>query len=495
MGQRSWSYKHIARDLEEKLPPELHEGILKDLRLNDILALLCCEKPILSRSILSSPAWKGILRDLGPDDLQSLMDLWRLLHPDSSSCKEVLVAIRPETLDHADLDWFCVGSLFPWKHLHGELSLLRRLESEMFGNWVELIFNIESWEMEYLSEVMTEQDLCAIFPLYPVQWPGARDIDSPGRKFIHIMSYWCHCGHTDHAWCWGCGDRRCPLQFPMCLRQMERFLKWYEAAQCRLNTLMSKQLSDLAKLYERHPTRLKAPLAPQAPRSNIEHISARLQIASKRVLNNVFLGTTYHHHASVLRHRHAGLVPYDWCLRLWQLVAEDDLSLSPPVMASAPANVRKSMELAVKGLKWFYEGGAAEEESRAPATGDGSSASEGEQKETPPMPRITARGVQSEHRWYFVHGEGRSTRFGPADLRELEWLEAFVICIEWMEQEFPDFLHQALTERDQEWEFFLQWKYFIRTLGTFDHKAHEARKRRRLQREIRRKFYPNFSYD
>jgi hypothetical protein len=124
--------------------------------------------------------------------------------------------------------------------------------------------------------------------------------------------------HTDPA----CRARHPVDEFPeWSLEKTQVFLAAYGSLQTKVNGAKAEQLRTLARLYEKHHTRLKEPRAPQTQRTNIGHIPAQLERTAQSVLGTIDVDRRGQERTKEVearfRYVHACLVPYDWCLRLY----------------------------------------------------------------------------------------------------------------------------------------------------------------------------------
>lgn len=159
-------------------------------------------------------------------------------------------------------------------------------------------------------------------------------------------------------------------------------------AQRRLDEEKATELRYLADVYERYPTYLKTAEAPQSPRQNLQHIQQQLKYHARRPGQLKY----------TFRYAHSILVPYDWCFRLFDAVADQ-------VQHKDVEHV-VDWQKVTDGMKGVF----------APET-------------KRPLHRLTSSRRQVIR---------RQDDIAPTPAEELCWLESFMCAIRWIETEFPD---------------------------------------------------------
>ncbi|KAK6085993.1 hypothetical protein SCUP515_00354 [Seiridium cupressi] len=177
-----------------------------------------------------------------------------------------------------------------------------------------------------------------------------------------------------------------------------RFVPFLTQAYVYLLEAKSAELNRLANLHRNYPRLLKTPFAPQEPRNNPKHISDALSYDAKRTLTKpLHTWSNYSREWYRFRHPHPALVPYDWCFKLFRLVTEKHpISLSSRYPPEPQADLRRSME----GFLFIRQH-------------DGT-------------------------RRYFQRTHGSSNYALPHSPAELDWLESFVRCVDWMQANHSD---------------------------------------------------------
>ncbi|KAF6783474.1 hypothetical protein CMUS01_16674, partial [Colletotrichum musicola] len=175
-----------------------------------------------------------------------------------------------------------------------------------------------------------------------------------------------------------------------------RLIPQLREAQRDLNHAKAEDLRRLASLYELFPTYLTTPYAPPIPR----------------------------------------LVPYDWCFQLF------NTALQQPEMSE----MRKATE--TLGME------QAEERGRTTETGNESDFQADLQKArdgmdsiyTSGLPRTSIKDGYKRQQLHDLNGLCL-----PSPVEELDWLESFMRCVEWMETQFPDLASELKAASIKDW--------------------------------------------
>ena len=290
------------------------------------------------------------------------------------------------------------------------------------------------------------------------------------------------------------GDFYHPVHLVWMVPQIKAFVDAYATAQTRLNQIKSAQLLRLANLYSTHHSRLKSPLAPRdlhhlyAPlgetEHNKEHLPQQLERTSGHVLRIVDLDPV----ASARRKKqglslftwpHASLVPYDWCLRLWFRITEEVepglLSSGPGTTTdsnSPPEQIKTAILKANEGLRGYFRRAAANYNDQEPLISQRITTTiptPASVNDTQPPDSTNAIFAIRKHQSRengsplrhlddhpFRHcrclkGDGHCTSrnviLPPIDPDEMDWLEAFVSAVEWMEARYPDIAAECKRQR------------------------------------------------
>ncbi|KAI1823633.1 hypothetical protein F4861DRAFT_509651 [Xylaria intraflava] len=194
-------------------------------------------------------------------------------------------------------------------------------------------------------------------------------------------------------------------------------------AYSRLFQEQSAELNLLADLYERFPRFLKVVGAPEQP-TNESHVLARLRYDAGRRrkipywhLRGVYPGRPHNVKSLRTSHRfrypHPGLVPFEWCLRLFKAVAKQ-----PKVEDMLPQYLRTHFERAMDGVDLIYCHTHGKRLKRTEHS-------------------------TSEHAVFAKYPFANSIL--PKPRAEIDWLESFVTVTEWMAKEFPDITLSAAS--------------------------------------------------
>ncbi|KAH7066804.1 hypothetical protein BKA63DRAFT_523196 [Paraphoma chrysanthemicola] len=278
---RSARFERIAQDLE-KLPAELHEGVLVDLEFEQLIRLSLHAGPRLIWSLENSPSpWGKFFRG-GMDEWQTFLkvnDQARKLCFKPPKSRED----RPEDftrtgflafVHYRTLDWSSRGQ--PWW-----VPLPRELDREgLMRYWLErltqLVVNSRLYpngNYKYLIE----------------PWPGVPEVEGAADLFNNV-----HTGTTS-------------------IKEVADFIEAYQQIRINRAQALATQLNRLADLYEAHPQHLKEPFAPQSPRPNEKHIAIQMRCEALQIVRraqNRWWGTRP---CGVYRfnRRFLPLIPYD----------------------------------------------------------------------------------------------------------------------------------------------------------------------------------------
>ncbi|GME37787.1 hypothetical protein GTA08_BOTSDO04277 [Neofusicoccum parvum] len=221
----------------------------------------------------------------------------------------------------------------------------------------------------------------------------------------------------------------CPVDASPAVKveDVARFVELHHRACEARAVALARQLRRLAELYERHPTRVKQPFAPQTRRVNEEHVPRKMRTDARKL--EQWHPLIFWRRPSRYRFIQAfpNLVPYDWCLRLFVRVLDEHPLPREREKTVYPSNLVATIQEAIGGLPYFYDrsGGTMDqtlvESLRMPPADDGKAVF------------LTMRV---------------SNNYLPYADAELKWLEAFIESVAWMEQRFSEFVHEV---RGKEW--------------------------------------------
>lgn len=325
----------------EKLPLELHEPILSQLTLRDIIALAkyAPKESRVQAVIEISPAWGKVWPTYlaHKQDLQALVSLIlpigdRLYDPTNYALNLTPAQFASHMAHHNLVTTERGCSFFDMT----VLQTSRNIQKQLRG--------VSKITLGYICNNISLETIALICPWLtgprpPIDEKNTRD------HFSEIMRTACNCTIlTDRNPFVGVldasllrrhrrlSDNMCQFKHPGSVSadwtaaQIKAFVDGYAVFQTELNMTKAKQLRDLGELYKTHNTRLKTPGAPQSPRHNTLHIPQQLEILARHILRNIDIDVSVHprsrQETSRFRYVHTCLVPYDWCLELWFNVVE-----------------------------------------------------------------------------------------------------------------------------------------------------------------------------
>ncbi|KXH67793.1 hypothetical protein CSAL01_01031 [Colletotrichum salicis] len=343
----------IARQLSVT-PTELIEPVLADLPYHRILDLLGTQYGVssphgiaLKSALSNSKAW-AVLRS---QNLGRLAEVWVALNRLSLLSEgQLVMATKP-------------GSEFRPQHA--------KASSSVIPGWPQLSFTLED-------------DLVRAFARMILHKEKFRD---RGTKLYAIIQYLPNPEHstTPQHPRTVAGLRAKGWKPDDCIEIIPRLAK----AQELLNDEKASELHRLADLYEQFPAYLKTPLAPQTPRQNIAHVPRQLRLYARRSGRTLWS----------FRYAHPILVPYDWCLQLFDAVNQElEYSL----------DLQKTRD-GIQSIRILED----------------------------TLPRLSSTKGQKLQ-------ELKNAM--PSTPAELEWLESFMRVVEQMESQFPD-LASSIKER------------------------------------------------
>ncbi|KAK1826188.1 hypothetical protein QBC39DRAFT_28426 [Podospora conica] len=298
---------------------------------------------------------------------------------------------------------------------------------------------------------------------------------------------------------------RCAARHPLdefpewSLKKMQVFVAAYGLLQTELNTAKADQLHKLAMLYRNHHTRLKDLLAPQTPRPNIEDLPVQLETTAHLVLRTIDLDRAeqggIEENVAPFQYMHACLVPYDWCLRLygrveginpwvrvrmqpvlWEAMQKDDMDegrrpfrpptppLSDPYETEEPQppdEIMEQMRTVRAGMWSFYtrdERWGLHTSSEQRTGGPRGCYKSDRRRDRDGFGQLTLRVPPPPQRYpsYQIRQEealkaerrmiyNNTEMVPPVAAGEVEWLEAFVNVVKWLEEKYPEI---AAQEKD-----------------------------------------------
>lgn len=421
-----------------RLPIDLHDSILQQLRFTDVvyLSLAAAAFPVLLASIQHGPAWRWLLED----SLEDIQDIWN-------------------TLD--GFSWVLSGRSWLISPLdHQGLSLLRNLkitsaEAKAIFTRIEDMEEFASLELSsgktmvlHLQKVLLARLQISFGHYWPprenyrdmsaITWADRRGIamfiPEPARQAIINGDSLPESWHSTEPWqellTNAPNDEtisQCAAALPKYFATMEGALSMAPVIHRSLVSLRAAQNSELLRmkdLYNAHPTLLKKPLAPQSPRKNHRHILQNLKRDAKHALARPFClcdgqETRPSVHAGWYRFRNQLplMVPYDWCMSLFDLIVKrlgPGDSEEERIKGAFPAAILTHLQTAQRGLPYLYEHSDSNQEA--------------------PRPRVISR-APGDVCYRLDSGDISGC---PRPVAEMEWLESFLVCVSWMAGAFPE---------------------------------------------------------
>ncbi|GAB1318617.1 F-box domain-containing protein [Madurella fahalii] len=394
----------------EKLPIELHEPILANLSFRDIIALAkyTSKGSRLDTALATSPTWKSIwpTYTANQDDFQTLASLivpvggGRLFDPTCGA-----LDVTPGQFHRR---------MVREREIHGaKYNFLEYTIRRTSTTIQQMLGNVDAMTLSFLCQDISLDHITIITPwLKNLVVTAQRYTKSEENrwakeartKFFDAMEGYCRC-QVYQLSARVATTKPCLKKHPdrptsqWTVVQIKAFVDAYSTFQTRLNTTKAQQLRTLARLYAHHHARLKEPLAPQDERNNVTHIPDQLETVAGFVSRIIDLdrlrqpGTKQG--KSRFRYPHPCLIPYDWCLRLWMMVAAANPALginSPPgtagltpleesvkelslsssecAMPSPPRTLLRDVRFVNEGFATYYKrtGGTAKKSDVLPRT-------------------------------------------------------------------------------------------------------------------------------
>lgn len=419
-----------------RLPPELVEPIISQLPLHDVVEI-STTSPNLEAVIETSPAWSNVFEG----KLQEFQQLWAAFNCMSyiwcgqpwkstralengpwesfpqefepGSVTPTLIwdpeVTNPELISPLDAVKDLLGTTF-WQFL-GNARYSRRGESLLH------------WESYVGLSLAQLRSICLFLP--QKVWPCLKGRTPLKDSFLGQSG-----GPLDFAF----DSKTAPTdveaqEYALLLRNRSwtghdaSLLLPYMAKAWELhNKAKSEQLMELASLYEKHPTILKPPSAPQRRPDNTQHIFEQLlRDSSKALFKTGRRSTTVRepsHYCQTptsrypwyrFRHPNAALVPYDDCIQLFCVI----LDLFPVSEKSSkyPDSLMSHLNIAQAGLRRIYSHGTPYAEDL--------------------LPRLTS---DRSSPCVIVYENMEHGSVKPA--KEIQWLKSFSACVAWMREAF-----------------------------------------------------------
>ncbi|KAK3986806.1 hypothetical protein QBC44DRAFT_332525 [Cladorrhinum sp. PSN332] len=470
---------HIASQLD-KLPLELIEPIISRLTFRDAIALTnqVDQGSHLWNAFSISPTWKGVWPMIvaNRDQFEILTDLMITVNGRIFDLTDgvldgppgkFLRQVAREQARQFELNVDYNDQVFGTGFLG--FNFLEYAALKASQTLVRVISGIDDNVLSFICQELPVDLIATLAPWLSKDNPSEAELR---QSFIENLQSSCLCGtyrarpvpRTRHyPWLvernpkdtpvdeW---VRQCRKKHPTrptahwSIPETKAFAVAYSEVQKKLNATKADQLRDMSKIYRRHHSRLKMPLAPQTPRKNPTHIPEQLGVTAKYVERIIDLcrSPAFYDGSTKQRGRtqgvcrfmypHACLIPYDWCLRLWMRVVEG-IDAGADAASHATEHIRQHIEVVKKGMAVYY-GKVKDGELGGALAYDDKIFAEG-------FSRTKIRQVDGTPAFAVHHEEahelgktGRGTILFPAKTEEVEWLAAFLETVEWIEGEYPE---------------------------------------------------------
>lgn len=387
-------YERIARDLE-KLPCELHDGVLVGLEFAQLIQLSVYAGPRVTWSLENSLApWGPLFRE--GHKLRTLLQLTHLVkkycyknpkdkedHNLRSSYRYLTTRGRLSFLSYQGADWSLHPSEFRTHGVVDPAALVRR------------------WRAS-LKDIVLDTTGNALYEDYPRLIEPWQD-NVPGAQIIFAKA----------------------KQGLLSIEELSQFIELYQRLRVVRAEAFAEELRGLANLYEAHPTRLKMPFAPQTNRLNRQHIPSAMRREARLIVKRA--NTTWWKYKEIFSYRFAypfpALVIYDWTLQLFRKVMQKHVCLGSEHLQVI---VDKSKPVLDSLPQWAPSLLAHLQNDQRAGASDA-------------LDHLEVRPERSPYR----------NKCRPRSEGELKWLASFAEVIAWMEVEFPDILQEV---RSVEWD-------------------------------------------
>ncbi|CEJ93528.1 hypothetical protein VHEMI09109 [[Torrubiella] hemipterigena] len=416
---------HAARDIS-RLPPELHEAILSQLGFADIvrLSLAPTASHVLNDNICLNDEWKWLFSD-NLDNIKaswaaldaicdlwcqrSWLAMWRARNSIQKGSNGIFSAMSPELEErYYSALWVPLDENTTSKTINSDL---RMVVIAVFGVFLGAEKGQSDWRNgDYfgLQHWRNDRTLGAIGfqPNGDTQETWEQHMENAPTEEVLTL---CAESLASRAWSF----EEILIVLPV-LRQ----------ALGMINSAQSAELEAMADLYQRYSEILKEPGAPNTPRHNTNHIITQLRLGaaqgrrrpafvSRRTraepdLDVVPATATVGNYR--FRHLHLPLIPYNWCIHLFNSINERYPVQKATKYSPYPAELLGHLQVALEEFEYMYSHGSGQD--------------------SPRTPRISNDGS-----YHLLH---LSVAYGcPKSPAEIRWLVAFAKCVSWISKAFP----------------------------------------------------------
>jgi hypothetical protein len=405
-------FERIARDLE-KLPVELHKGVLVDLEFQQLIRLSQHAGPRLVISLQDNISpWGLFFRDGNDLLMQRLLALTDRL---AKLCFKL-----PKSKDTFDSDY----DTFEYASYTGPLYFFRnrgsewewRSSNDRYPYTPQLVDapSLSSHWLSWLNELVVNTTWKAFHVEYSrLIEPWIIELDGAAAIFGKIPFF----GQT-----WTSYQNESNLteakRNALSLEELSKFTDLYQQLRVIRAKALAEELYRLADLYDAHSSRLKMPFAPQTLRRNKQHIPTNMRYEARKVIKRA--STTWWKSKEKYPYRFAyqfpALIPYDWTIQLFRKVLQDGL-LSESLYPEAVVNCKRIVQGIPQWVPDLLRHFKTDEMVNLSKALD-----------------LVALEPKDSSMWQNTY------RPHPDD--ELRWLEGFAEVVAWMELKFPDELQK-----------------------------------------------------
>jgi hypothetical protein len=116
--------------------------------------------------------------------------------------------------------------------------------------------------------------------------------------------------------------------------ELANFIETYRQLRLVRADKLAAELCQLAHIYEAHPTLVKTPFAPQTLRPNEKHVPSNLRFQARKLLRRAVEGRWGDKDIGkyCFRFPFPALIQYDWTIRLFNKLWQDDTAAAPEEM-------------------------------------------------------------------------------------------------------------------------------------------------------------------
>lgn len=338
-------FKRVAHDLE-KLPCELHDGVLDELEFHQLirLSLYASAGSRLHWSLRNSSSnWGVYFKEGNMAELQCLLAI-------TDRIKRVCFRL-PKMRDKEPYP-FREGTLSFLQQRNMDWELNRRDPRYDRGDFSSFGAMASIWleSLNFLVLDVTWTSFHEGYDKFIEPWIATLE-DGTLEVFQKVPDVG-EC--KDHYHWWLPQDA---MRKAFSVDELGRFLGLYQQLRLNRATALSAELCKLADLYERHPNLFKTPFAPQSPRTNTKHIPDNMRFEARKILKKAKDGQWSEKETSKYRFRFPfpALVPYNWATQFFSNHCSDNIASLPEEILNNRQNVLRKAPTWITTLKASLE--------------------------------------------------------------------------------------------------------------------------------------------